>query len=81
MLLCSFYGINRLSYIEFVGSLRVKYVDKVHATKLKNPGITAEVLKLWCGAGSNRRHKDFQSLKEWRHMVQYVLILLTININ
>jgi hypothetical protein len=29
--------------------------------KIKNPGITAEVLKLWCGAGSNRRHKDFQS--------------------
>src|SRR5690242_18514323 len=34
----------------------------------------------WCGAESNRRHKDFQSLKEWFHMAQYELTLLNGNI-
>ena len=32
----------------------------IRKSEIQNPRISAGVL-LWCGAGSNRRHKDFQS--------------------
>ena len=52
--------VNWLTDIMLVKSWGVYNVDKVHKIQ-KTPSFADEAFNAWCGAGSNRRHKDFQS--------------------
>jgi hypothetical protein len=42
----------------------------------KNPIIADEVFKAWCGAGLNRRHKDFQSFALPTELPHHPLLFL-----
>ncbi len=57
MLQKSFFEIDSFANIVLVVFGSIYDINKMHNNK---KGFQLEAL-LWCGAGSNRRHKDFQS--------------------